>query len=161
MFRLLLDKIDERLPFAEKAGLSRVTWAKDFHHYSEGKIGRLMNLISRAPSRRLPRAPPASWSNISARPWRTCGRRTTATPISRRVSMLIDNALARPFSRWDVPLGEGNPLMVISRAWLPTKATKVFASTPTKSACRAATSCLKRCCRQSNVYRCHRRFLKT
>ncbi len=48
MFRLLLDKIDERLPFVEKAGLSRVTWAKDFHHYSDGRIGRLMNLISRA-----------------------------------------------------------------------------------------------------------------
>ena len=48
MFRLLLDKIDERLPFASPSGLNNAAWAKDFHYYSQGKIGRLMNLISRA-----------------------------------------------------------------------------------------------------------------
>jgi type II secretory pathway predicted ATPase ExeA len=48
MFRLLLDKIDERLPFAAPSGLNNAAWAKDFHYYSQGKIGRLMNLISRA-----------------------------------------------------------------------------------------------------------------
>jgi hypothetical protein len=47
MFRLLLDKIDERLPFVDKSGLNNALWARDFHHYSQGKIGRLMNLISR------------------------------------------------------------------------------------------------------------------
>ncbi len=46
MFRLLLDKIDERLPFAAPSKLE--VWAKDFHHYSSGKIGRLMNLVGRA-----------------------------------------------------------------------------------------------------------------
>jgi type II secretory pathway predicted ATPase ExeA len=48
MFRLLLDKIDERLPFAASSSLNNAAWAKDFHYYSQGKIGRLMNLISRA-----------------------------------------------------------------------------------------------------------------
>lgn len=46
MFRLLIDKIDERLPFLSKSNLE--VWAKDFHHYSGGKIGRLMNLVGRA-----------------------------------------------------------------------------------------------------------------
>lgn len=48
MFRLFLDKIDERLPFAAPSGLNNAAWAKDLHYYSEGKIGRLMNLIIRA-----------------------------------------------------------------------------------------------------------------
>lgn len=46
MFRLLIDKIDDRLPFLSKSNLE--VWAKDFHHFSGGKIGRLMNLIGRA-----------------------------------------------------------------------------------------------------------------
>ena len=48
MFRLLLAKIDDRLPFLSKSGLENEVWAKDFHHYSGGKIGPLMNMISRA-----------------------------------------------------------------------------------------------------------------
>ncbi|MGP4749391.1 TniB family NTP-binding protein [Agrobacterium pusense] len=46
MFRLLIDKIDERLPFLSKSNLE--VWAKDFHHFSGGKIGRVMGLLARA-----------------------------------------------------------------------------------------------------------------
>lgn len=46
MFRLLIDKIDDRLPFLSKSNLE--VWAKDFHHFSGGKIGRVMGLIARS-----------------------------------------------------------------------------------------------------------------
>ena len=47
-FRLLLNGIDERLPFARKAGLANTDWAVDFHRLSEGMIGRIMNVVQAA-----------------------------------------------------------------------------------------------------------------
>ncbi|KSV80380.1 hypothetical protein N183_17465 [Sinorhizobium sp. Sb3] len=46
MFRLLLDRIDDRLPFASRAGIEAL--AKDLHRYSAGKIGLVMDLVQRA-----------------------------------------------------------------------------------------------------------------
>lgn len=46
--RLLLDGIDARLPFLMKSDLGRASWAHDFHRYSGGVLGSMMNLISRA-----------------------------------------------------------------------------------------------------------------
>lgn len=44
-FRLLLNGIDERLPFARKSNLAHPDWAVDFHRLSGGMIGRIMNVI--------------------------------------------------------------------------------------------------------------------
>lgn len=52
-FRLLLDGIDRRMPFAVSSGLGRVTWMHDFYRYSDGVIGRVMNLVRRAAYRAI------------------------------------------------------------------------------------------------------------
>ena len=52
-FRLLLKGVDNRLPFAAMSGLSDVHIAEDFYRYSEGVVGRVMNLVRRAGYRAL------------------------------------------------------------------------------------------------------------
>ncbi|MFS8147636.1 TniB family NTP-binding protein [Rhizobium sp. BR 249] len=47
-FRILLDGIDNRLPFASKSGLSDPGIAFDVHRFSGGLIGAVMNLIQYA-----------------------------------------------------------------------------------------------------------------
>lgn len=44
-FRLLLRKIDNRLPFAESSLLDSREFAEDLHLFSQGALGRVMNLI--------------------------------------------------------------------------------------------------------------------
>jgi hypothetical protein len=48
LFSLLLEGIDNRLPFAMKSNLSEARIAADIHRFSGGLIGRVMNLIQRA-----------------------------------------------------------------------------------------------------------------
>lgn len=47
-FRLLLHGIDERLPFRRLSGLSTPDAAADFHRFSSGVIGRVMNVVQAA-----------------------------------------------------------------------------------------------------------------
>jgi hypothetical protein len=47
-FSLLLEGIDNRLPFLVKSGLSDARIASDIHRFSGGLIGRVMNLIQQA-----------------------------------------------------------------------------------------------------------------
>lgn len=47
-FCLLLEGIDNRLPFASKSGLSEAKIAADIHRFTGGLIGRVMNLIQHA-----------------------------------------------------------------------------------------------------------------
>lgn len=51
--RLLLDGIDSRLPFLSRSDLGRAEWAYDFHRYSDGVLGLMMNLIRRAAYRAM------------------------------------------------------------------------------------------------------------
>ena len=44
-FCLLLEGIDNRLPFAMKSGLADARIASDIHRFSGGLIGRVMNLV--------------------------------------------------------------------------------------------------------------------
>ncbi|MBW8299974.1 MAG: TniB family NTP-binding protein [Hydrogenophaga sp.] len=52
-FRLLLDGIDRRMPFAAPSRLGRADWMFDFYRYSDGIIGRVMNLVRRAAYRAI------------------------------------------------------------------------------------------------------------
>ena len=47
-FTVMLEGIDNRLPFTLKSGLSESTIAADIHRFSGGLIGRVMNLIGAA-----------------------------------------------------------------------------------------------------------------
>lgn len=47
-FCLLLEGIDNRLPFASKSGLSDPRTAADIHRFTGGLIGRVMNLVQQA-----------------------------------------------------------------------------------------------------------------
>lgn len=47
-FCMLLDGIDNRLPFAAKSGLANDRIAKDIHRHSDGLIGRVMELVQAA-----------------------------------------------------------------------------------------------------------------
>jgi AAA domain len=52
-FKLLLHSVDQRLPFAKVSGLSETAVAQDFYRYSDGMIGRVMNIIRPAAYRAL------------------------------------------------------------------------------------------------------------
>ncbi|MES0022402.1 MULTISPECIES: TniB family NTP-binding protein [unclassified Mesorhizobium] len=52
-FMLLLHGIDRRLPFLKLSGLANPSKAADFYHGSEGKIGRVMNIIADAALRAI------------------------------------------------------------------------------------------------------------
>ena len=52
-FRLLLEGIDKRMPFTASSRLSRAGWTYDFYRYSDGIIGRVMNLVRRAAYRAI------------------------------------------------------------------------------------------------------------
>jgi hypothetical protein len=47
-FALMLEGIDNRLPFLTKSGLSEAKIAADIHRFSGGLVGRVMNLIQAA-----------------------------------------------------------------------------------------------------------------
>lgn len=53
VFRMLLRKVDRRLPFAVESGLSDADVAADLYRYSGGVLGRVMNLVRAAAHRAL------------------------------------------------------------------------------------------------------------
>ncbi|WFU00705.1 ATP-binding protein [Rhizobium sp. CB3171] len=53
MFRMLMKKVDARLPFRELSGLDGVAVAGDLYRYSDGMIGRVMNLVRYAAVRAI------------------------------------------------------------------------------------------------------------
>ncbi|WFS02369.1 ATP-binding protein [Rhizobium tumorigenes] len=52
-FELLLHSVDLRLPFPKLSGLGKASLAKEFYRYSDGVIGRVMNLVRPAANRAL------------------------------------------------------------------------------------------------------------
>lgn len=53
MFRMLMKKVDARLPFREPAGLDGAGIAEDLYRYSGGMIGLVMNLVRAAAVRAI------------------------------------------------------------------------------------------------------------
>lgn len=53
MFRMLLQKVDRRLPFAFESGLAAQHTATDLYRYSGGVLGKVMNLVRAAALRAL------------------------------------------------------------------------------------------------------------
>lgn len=53
MFRMLMKKVDARMPFKELSGLDGPSVAGDLYRYSDGMIGRVMNIVRYAAIRAI------------------------------------------------------------------------------------------------------------